>query len=101
MTSRLYVGNDNLIELIGAQDEVTGSYLNLASCTFSVCDEAGVVIAENIPMSYVDLSNGRYLGTLQSTVSLATGSMYYVEITLRQGELVGRWRQAAIAVDRG
>lgn len=102
MTDRLFVGNDNLIQWLGAVNEATGDYLNLAVCHFTVYTEAGLVVpgAQNVSMSHVPDSNGDYVGTLESSVALVADRLYTVEITLAQGNLVGLFRRKAVAVDR-
>ena len=61
----------------------TGAYVNDATVTFTLKTAAGVAVsgATAIAMAYVAASNGKYQGTLESTVSLTADASYTLEIT--------------------
>ena len=89
MSLPLYISSDNLLQLDALKLAADDSYVNDATVTFTLkdADEAVVTGADTISMPYVASSNGRYQGTLQSTVSLE-GAKYYLEITATSGENV-------------
>ncbi len=86
----LFISADNTIELDGLKLS-DGSFANDATLTFTLKDTDGDAIsgAENIAMAYVASSNGKYQGTLESSVSLVSGTTYYLEITSSRGTLRG------------
>lgn len=103
MLLKLCVDSDNLIEWDEMKDVYDDTYVNDATVTFTLKDADGdaVADAEDIPMPYVGNSNGKYNGTLQSTVVLVDGDTYYLEISATSGALVGFRRCQAVAQYRG
>jgi hypothetical protein len=74
------------------QNAATESYVNDATVTFTLVDSDGsnVAGAINVAMPYVAGSNGRYQGTLDSTVNLGSpGDEFDLEITAVSGALNG------------
>jgi len=103
MILKLYIDSDNLIrwdKLVNAAD---GSYANAATMTFTLKTVAGVAVsgASAVSMPYVGNSNGRYQGILESSVSLAVGYRYYLEVTVAQSGVNGFRRIQCIAQYRG
>jgi len=88
MSLPLYINSDNLIQLDALRLAADGTYVNDATVTFTLkdADEAVMTGANTVSMPYVAGSNGRYQGTIQSTVSLAVGAKYYLEVTGTSGE---------------
>ncbi len=99
----IYISADNLVEWDGLKDASNGNYLNSATVTFTLKDSAGTAVtgASAIAMTYVALSNGKYQGTLESTVSLTEGGKYWLEVTATSGTIVGFRRIECYATYRG
>lgn len=91
----LYYGNDMLLEVAGLRDQATGDYLNAATVTVTLEDDADVqVTGESWPlaMSYVASSNGVYRATLRDTLSLTNNARYVATVIADAGEgKRGRW----------
>jgi hypothetical protein len=87
MSLSLFVDSDNLIRLDALKLAADDSYVNDATVTFTLKDagEATVPNVAAVSMPYVLASDGRYQGTLQSTVSLALGGKYFLEVTATSG----------------
>ncbi len=90
MSLPLYVNSDNLIQLDALTLAADDSYVNDATVTFTLkdADEAVVSGASAISMGYVEDSDGKYQGTLQSTVSLSAGLKYLLDMTATSGSNV-------------
>lgn len=97
----LLVGNDQVIELLGARDAVTGDYLNSKTVTCTVKDSDGVNVSGEtwpITLSYIAASNGDYRGTLEDGLALEDGNTYIVEVHIDAGsDLIGFWRFEVVA----
>jgi len=96
----LFIDSDNLIRWDQMQNAATGAYVNDAVVTFTLRDVNAVAVsaATNVSMPYVAGSDGRYQGTLESTVDLGDpGTQYDLEITATSGALVGFRRVRCIA----
>jgi hypothetical protein len=80
------VSNDNTVSWNGMENS-RGEFMNSATATFTIKDEDGVAVtnAENIVMSYIAGSNGRYEGVSTSNIGLVVGAPYTLEITAYQG----------------
>lgn len=106
--NNLYVGNDNLVEWVGAYDRDAAAYLDAtASGTFALFEQDGddngaAVAGASGSFAYVAASDGVFRGTLASTVALVRGTSYYLETNLTgaSGSPVGKRRQLVTAVDR-
>lgn len=90
MSLPIYVDSDNLFRLDALRLAADDSYVNDATVTFTLKDanETDVTNAVAVAMAWVTDSNGRYQGTLQSTVSLRVGLQYFLEVTATSGENV-------------
>lgn len=87
-TQILWIGNDNIVELIGYRSATTGQFLNAATVTVTLKDAAGVdVSGESWPksMAYVDGSNGTYRATLPAALPLVEYAQYTGIIDAVQG----------------
>lgn len=98
MSLTLYVGpNDNLLTLVGLQDEAASSYLNAATVVVTVVDADGAEISGEtwpLALAYVASSNGDYRATLTDTLSasLSSGVDLVARITANAGDgLNGYW----------
>lgn len=61
----VYIGNTNVLNVEGLQDQITNSYLNAATLVATLIDDQGNKIAgcTAIALPYVVGSNGNYQGT--------------------------------------
>lgn len=87
-TEYIYIGADMSLEYKTARiknDDDTYTYLNSGTCTWKLLDEARSEIS-NGTLSYVAASNGKYTGTIESTVTnlLTRYKAYFIIITFAQ-----------------
>lgn len=83
--AHLYIGNSNLVEVIGLRNAITRAYINDATASFSVTRNGNPISGgSDVPMSYVNGSNGRYVGVLADTADL-TRANHVVVITVDAG----------------
>lgn len=108
--NKLYVGVDGTVYMgdkytpgSGLYNNVTGNYENSATITFTLKDSSLVNVtgAVAIAMTLVSGSNGCYEGTLESTVTITSGSTYHNEITSTVGTTVDLRRITYTAEHRG
>jgi hypothetical protein len=102
-SNRLYVDCDNVVEIDELTNEITGNYMNVATCTFDVLDSDGASIlagTAEVTMDYVVASDGKYQGILQSTEALTEGETYTVVVSINQGGIVDKRRWEALACYR-
>lgn len=69
------IGSTELVEWLGAKDELTGAFLNNLVITMDITDEAGDVVSggDDLPLANVAGSNGNYKGSIPNTVTAAFG----------------------------
>lgn len=95
MSSIIFVGNTNVIDLLGLSSEVDDAFINDASVEVTVVDESGVEVAGQswpLAMSYLPGSDGNYRGFISDEVEFVPRDKYYARITADGGEnRVGRW----------
>ncbi len=87
MADTITLNSDKTLELSGARDAATGSFLNAATVTYGLYTSAGVLVPSGTgTLTYVAASDGNYRGVIESTVTstLTTGQAYYALITLVQ-----------------
>ena len=76
----IYIGNDNLIQIVALKDVKTGQFVNSAVLKATLKDSAGVDVpgAINLPLDYIVGSNGDYTGQLEDSVltDAADGAEY-------------------------
>jgi hypothetical protein len=90
MIEELWIDCDNLVIRDGVRDEETGQFLNptddSATCVFSLLDSSFAAVGgatyANVSMTYVDDSDGRWIGTLDEAATLTEGSVYYIKIVV-------------------
>jgi len=85
---QIYLETDNIVWVRGLKDQVTGSYVNDATITATLYDKDDQVVsgAENLPVPYVNGSDGDYAGAIPHTVSLTAGEAYTVKVTVTKGD---------------
>lgn len=99
--AQLLIGNDQLINVIGAQDAVTEFYLNAATVTARVTDLDGNDVAGQswpTPLAYLAGTDGNYQGTLEDGMVLTAGQSYLIKVTIDNGgDEIGYWQFPRIA----
>jgi len=106
MPNPLLVQNDQLIQLSGVQNALTGAYINNAAvaCTLKNKADESVVSGQTFPltMTYVPASNGVYEAILEDGLALVNKQKYIVEISVDAGSdniafwhyiLAAKWRE--------
>lgn len=91
MPAALFLGNDMRIRWDRMTDELTGSFVNDATVTFTLKTTAGVAVsgAEAVSMPYVSGSDGRYQAKLAGSVALTNQSRYFLEISASSAGRLG------------
>jgi uncharacterized NAD-dependent epimerase/dehydratase family protein len=99
----LYVNATNLVRWDKMKNRATGAYVNDATVTATLRDADLEIVsgASSVSMPYVALSNGRYQGNLPSTLVLAEGANYFLDVRATSGTTVGFCRIACVACYRG
>lgn len=82
----IYIGSDNVLRLDALKIEGTGAYINNATVTYRLTDLEDVIVTSGT-LTYVVASNGRYEGTLDSsiTIDLEDFENYRVYVTVTSG----------------
>ena len=102
MTLKLHIGNTIYVILDGLRDSVSGAYINSATVTVTVLQDGTPVSGESWPvtMTYVGGSNGKYVGTLSSGLSLDTTGIYNLNVHTVSGTLVADHNFRSVGVVR-
>lgn len=88
MTEIAYLNNDNIIELEGLKNDATGAFINDATVTVTLKDEAGAEVSGQTwptTLLYVAASDGVYRATLQDVLSLTEKERYFAEVSANGG----------------
>lgn len=101
----LYISNDNLLTLVGLQNEATSAYLNSATVAVTLVDSDGTEVAGGtwpLTMSYVGGSDGNYRATLPDTLTgLTNNDALTAQVSANGGAgLGGYWEIALTAKTR-
>jgi len=86
----LYISADNLVEWDGMKRASDSSYINDATVTYALLNSALVAVSGGTgSLGYVAASNGKYQGTIESTVAalLTNGARYFLDVTSTSGTL--------------
>ncbi len=85
----LYQSNDQVVELFGLQDSLTGDYLNSATVTATL-KRKGIAIegCDEISLNYILSSNGNYRGQVEETFNPPAKSGYVLHYDADQGGTV-------------
>lgn len=90
MAELAYIGNDNLIEIVGLRD-ADGTYQNAGTVTLTAVNDAtgAPVSGLTLPISlaYIAASNGHYRCTLEDAAALIDGAAYVAIVTVESGGL--------------
>lgn len=85
----LFVLNDNLLVISNVKNESTGALISDATVTATVKTVAGANVAgQSWPLTLSAAGNGKYEGTIESTISLAANTTYIIEWDIVKGALV-------------
>lgn len=96
----ILVENDNVVELDGLRNPVTGAFLNAATVDITITDSAGVEVAgETWPLSipFVSGSDGIYRVVLDKVIEFIAGQRYTAVINARESGLDAKWTLVYIA----
>lgn len=100
----LYIDNTNQVWIDGLANDVTGAFINNATCVIvEVLDANGTQVpgTANISMSYKASSDGDYYGPLPYTVALTEDAFYTVRVRATDADdNRGEWRRVCRAVYR-
>ena len=84
MAQNWWIGSDNMLEVDGLTNNLTGAYINDATVSCQMKTDAGANEGSSFSLSYVAASNGTYRGVFTDTdaADLTDGATYYCEITI-------------------
>lgn len=93
---KLYLNNDNVLELDALKNGLDDSFINDATVTCTLQDEDGTEVAgESWPISmlYVASSDGKYRCTLEDGLMLSNDTKYVAIVNVDAGaDLIGEFR---------
>jgi hypothetical protein len=91
---KLTIGEDNLVRFDKVRLASDGSYINSGSGTWELFDTDGTTSLGTGALSYVTASNGRWHGTIPSTVTddLLEGSTYKLVLDFDNGSGADAYR---------
>lgn len=98
----LYVGNSNVVELVGLKNSVTGDADEGATVNVTIQDEEGSnVTGQSWPLALSHTEGGTYIGTLDSTLAIEESKCYVAIVTATgSGNETGRWECIVSAATR-
>jgi hypothetical protein len=80
-----YISSDNDVTVEGLQIASTKAYANAATVTATIVDSAGSTVSgSSTSLTYVTNSNGKYSGSIPSTVVMVEGTSYSLQIVASQ-----------------
>lgn len=105
MSLTLYLGNDNVLTLVGLQNDISAAYLNAATVTVTLVDSDGTEISGEtwpLTMTYVATSDGNYRATLPDTLTgLTAADALTAKVSADGGAgLQGYWEVPVLAAVR-
>jgi len=86
----LYNSNDQVVEVIGLKNNISGAYLNAAVVTATLKDPAGANVTglTALPLTYVPASSGDYRGQVEETFNPTMRDGYTLHIDASEGGVV-------------
>jgi len=101
-TDVLYIDNTNNVWIDGLKSDVTGTFVNDATCIIvEMLDADGVQVSGTANISMTFRADGDYYGQLPYTVSLTEGAWYTVRVRATDtDDNRGEWRRTVRAVYR-
>jgi hypothetical protein len=82
-----FVQNNNVLEIHGLYAEQEGAYVNDASCSATINDASGTVVAGPLPMTHVPGSDGVYRAYVSEVVAFVPKASYVAVIEADGGAL--------------
>lgn len=83
---QIFIGNDNVVELDGVSDDITGDALDSANAQMTLVDlEDNPVDGQTWPTPLVSVGNGLYRGTLSFNLDLEHLNRYRVIVDIDAG----------------
>ena len=79
----LYLGNNSVIDVAGLRDEATGGFINNATVSVTLLDQAGEQVDGAdwpLALDFLAGSNGNYRATLPYTLAVGAGERYVARI---------------------
>ena len=104
MPVQLTAGNDCAVALTGLRNALTGAYLNAATVTAQLYDEADAAVGAPVTLAYTAASSGDYAGVIEASVidaGFAVGDFYRLEVTAAQGGVDAQFNVAGTVGRRG
>lgn len=89
----LYKVNDQVVEVTGLKNNVTGAFLNAATVTATLKDKNGNAVTglSSLTLAFLAGTNGNYRGQVEQTFDPAPGRGYVLHIDSDEGGVVGHW----------
>jgi len=83
MDEKWWIDSDNVVQITGLKDVVTGNYINDATITATMADKNGNAVSGvgTITFTYTSGSNGDYCGEVPAAAGLTDGEQYTLTIT--------------------
>lgn len=96
MAATAFVGNTNVLDLVGLKSEIEGTFINNGTVTVTVTDAATDTAISGatwpLTMSYIAASSGNYRAILSDALPLVPKTSYIAHITANGGaDRIGRW----------
>lgn len=105
MIEDAYVGNTNLLELIGLTDQITDQFINDATVTGTIVDSEGNEVdgvVWPLSMPYVSGSDGDYRASVSDDAEFIAGNCYIAQVTAtKTGDVIGYWAYHFTPLERG
>jgi len=101
----LFYKSDNVIEVLGLQNELSGEFLNSANVIATMVDQIDRTPLDGQPwpvaLIYDGFGTGNYRATLQSTLVIQPGQYVIAQITANAGPGLTRYWEIPILVNAG
>jgi hypothetical protein len=81
---QLYINASNIIYLNGLYDNISETYVNNASVTYTITDNSSTPVATG-SLAYISTTNGNYSVQLASNLSLINNTQYTVTVVAVYG----------------
>lgn len=101
---KLYLDNDNVIELSGVTNKLTGAVVNTATVNVTLLDSNGDPVAGQawpVSMAYVPNTAGTYRGLLSRSLSLEVRELVTAKVEATAAEGYGQWETPVSVIRRG
>lgn len=92
MSFELFLGNDNLVELVRLKNRMTGLFVNDAVMSLTIKDAADQTLAGPLTMDSVPGTDGEYQVVVPGATALVERASTFAEITV-SAPFNGYWRK--------